>query len=423
MAAAKVVFVNRYFAPDQSATSRLVTDLASRLAGRGIAVCVITSRQRYEDPGAALPPRETIGGVHVYRVDSATRGRSRLGGRALDYLTFHAAASVELLRRVSQGDVIVAKTDPPLISVTASYVARWKGVALVNWLQDIFPEVAEALTPDLLPRVLARPLIAARDRSLRRAALNIVLSAGMRERLIARGVAPARIKVVPNWADTSAITPRPAADTLTRRRHALAARFVLGYSGNLGRAHDFDTLLGAARLLRSEPRFAFLITGAGARAEALKQAVAAEGLDSFVFQPFQPAAMLGDSLAAADVHLVSLLPALEGLIVPSKVYGVLAAGRPTIFVGDPDGEIAHLLRDHDCGVVVRTGDSAQLAAQLRALSDAPAHVERMGTRARELALQRYTAEHAVAEWLGVLTDIAPAAMRRTQPALAAARYT
>jgi colanic acid biosynthesis glycosyl transferase WcaI len=406
--AAKVVFVNRYFAPDQSATSRLVTDLASRLAERGITVCVVTSRQRYEDPCAALPPRENVGGVQVYRVDSASKGRSRLGGRALDYATFHAAASFELLRRVSRGDVVVAKTDPPLISVTASHAARWKRASLVNWLQDVFPEVAEALTPNLLPRTLAGRLIGARDRSLRRAALNIVVSEGMRERLIARGVAPARVKVVPNWADTAGITPRPASETLTRRRHALAERFVLGYSGNLGRAHEFDTLLGAARLLRSEPRFAFLITGAGARAEALKQTVAAEGLQSFVFQPLQPAAMLGDSLGAADVHLVSLLPALEGLVVPSKVYGILAAGRPAIFVGDTNGDMARMLRDHDCGLAVGTGESERLAAELRTLSENPERVAAMGRRARKLALERYTGERALADWLALLEDVAPA---------------
>jgi len=418
---AEIVFVNRYFAPDQSATSRLLTDLALRLTERGLAVRVVTSRQLYDDAGAALPPYESLGGVHIHRVASATRGRSRLAGRALDYATFHAAASAELLRRLSRGDVVVAKTDPPLISVTASYAAMCKGASLVNWLQDVFPEVGEALTPDLLPGWLARRLRAARDRSLRRAALNIVLSEGMRARLTSRGIAPERIRVVPNWADTACIAPRPAADTVTRRKHALAGRFVVGYSGNLGRAHEFETLLAAARLLRSEPRFAFLITGAGARAEALQQAVAAEGLESFVFQPLQPASMLDDSLAAPDVHLVSLLPALEGLIVPSKLYGVLAAGRPTIFVGDPNGDLARMLGDHACGIAVRAGDGAQLAAELRALGDAPARVESMGSRARELALQRYTAEHALEDWLDVLADIAPATMRRTHPALSAAR--
>ncbi len=421
MRAARIVFVNRYFAPDQSATSRLLTDLALQLAERGLAVRVVTSRQLYDDPRAALPARESIGGVEVYRVSTTTRGRFRLAGRALDYATFHEAAGMELLRRLSRGDVVVAKTDPPLISIAASHAARWKGAMLVNWLQDVFPEVAASLTPGFLPPWLMGRLIAARDRSLGRAILNVVLSDGMRERLIKRGIAPARIRVVPNWTDTASISPRPSAGSFTRRRLALAGRFVVGYSGNLGRAHEFDTLLGAARLLKDEARFAFLITGGGAHIGALKEAVATEGLESFLFQGLQPAAVLGDSLAAADVHWVSLKPELEGLIVPSKLYGILAAGRPVIFVGDENGDVARTLRDHRCGIAVRVGDSARLAAELRALADAPERLEVMGIRARQLAVERYTTERAVADWVGLLEEIAPAAMRRTQAALTAAR--
>ncbi len=421
MRAARIVFVNRYFAPDQSATSRLLTDLARQLAERGLAVRVITSRQLYDDPCAALPGRDIIGGVEVCRVSTATRGRARLAGRTLDYATFHAAAGMELLKQLSRGDVVVAKTDPPLISIAASHAARLKGAMLVNWLQDVFPEVAAALTPGILPPWLMGRLIAARDRSLRRASLNVVLSDGMREWLIRRGIVPARIKVVPNWTDTASISPQPSAGSFTRRRLALAGRFVVGYSGNLGRAHEFDTLLGAARLLKDEARFAFLITGGGAHVGALKEAVATEGLESFLFQGLQPAAVLGDSLAAADVHWVSLKPELEGLIVPSKLYGILAAGRPVIFVGDENGDVARTLRDHRCGIAVRIGDSARLAAELRALADAPERLEAMGTRARQLAVERYTTERAVADWLGLLEEIAPDAMRRTQAALTAAR--
>lgn len=405
---ARLFFVNRYFHPDQSATSRLSTELASRLAGNGFRVCVITSRQRYDDPAAALPAREVVGGVQVYRVATATRGRSRLAGRALDYGTFHLAAGFELMRRVSRGDVVVAQTDPPLISIVASHIARHRGAVLVNWLQDVFPEVAMALTPELLPPWLASRLTAARDGSLRRAALNVVLTESMGTRVASRGIDPACIRVVPNWADTANITPQRSADSLTRRRHGLGGRFVVGYSGNLGRAHEFETLLGAARLLRDEPRFAFLITGGGARLEALKQAVAAAGLESFAFQSLQPAELLADSLAAADVHLVSLLPALEGLIVPSKAYGILAAGRPAIFVGDANGDMARMLRDHECGVVVGVGETARLAGELRALSEDPGRLELMARRARELAVARHTPERAVADWLTLLQDVTPA---------------
>jgi colanic acid biosynthesis glycosyl transferase WcaI len=419
----RVVFVNRYFFPDQSATSRMLSDLAFRLAERGVAVAVVTSRQLYENPRAALPPHELVNGVSIHRVATATRGRARLLGRALDYVSFHAAAGIELLKLLARGDVVVAKTDPPLISLVVSRAAQLRGALLVNWLQDLFPEVATVLTPKLIPTWAQRQLVAARDRSLRRAAMNVVLGESMQRRLVGAGVNSARIRIVPNWSDPSAIVPQPAASSATRQRLGLGGRFVIGYSGNLGRAHEFDTLIGAARLLRSDPRFAFLITGSGAKADSLRDSVRAEGLGSFHFQPFQPAELLGDSLAAADVHFVSLLPALEGLILPSKIYGVLAAGRPTLFIGDPEGDLARMLRDHQCGIAVAVGDCEGLAAELRALCDAPTRVASMGANARKLGLARYTSEHALADWLAFLSAIAPSTVLCTQRTLRQPRYT
>jgi glycosyltransferase involved in cell wall biosynthesis len=417
----RLVFVNRYFHPDQSATSRMLSDLAFRLAGRGVSVAVVTSRQLYEDPRAALPAHEVINGVSIYRVSTATRGRSRLLGRALDYVSFHAAAGVALLKVLSRGDVVVAKTDPPLISVVVAHAAALRGAILVNWLQDLFPEVASVLTPGLIPPWVERRLVAARNRSLRRAAMNVVLGESMRDRLLAAGVEPPRVKVVPNWADPVSVVPQST--SLTRQRLGLGGRFVIGYSGNLGRAHDFDTLIGAARLLRDDRRFAFLITGSGAKADALRESVQAEGLDSFYFQGYQPAELLSDSLAAADVHFVSLLPALEGLIVPSKIYGILAAGRPALFVGNTSGDLARMLRTTGCGIAVAVGDCAGLAAALTGLLDSPARVQSMGIVARELAVSHHTSEHAVAGWLELLETVAPETILSTPRTLSQARYT
>jgi len=404
----KVVFVNRYFFPDESATSRMLSDLAFRLARQGVPVAIVTSRQLYGDARAALKPRESIQGVEVHRVATATRGRSRLAGRAMDYASFHIAAGWELLRLLSRGDVVVAKTDPPLISITVARVAAWKGALLVNWLQDLFPEVASALTPGLIPKWFEGLLVAARDRSLRAAAINVVLSNGMRHRLLSRKIEDARIRVVPNWADVTNVTPLPTRDSRTRHKLGLGDRFVVGYSGNLGRAHEFETLIGAARVLREDDRFAFLITGSGAKAESLQSAVRAENLEkSFVFQDYQPPELLSDSLAAADVHLVSLLPALEGLIVPSKIYGILAAGRPTVFIGDTAGDLARMVLEHGCGIAVAAGESERLAAQLSELRNDPVRHESMGRSARRLALQRYTSERAVEDWIEFLNGIAP----------------
>ena len=410
--AGKVVFVNRYFFPDESATSRMLSDLAFRLARRGVSVSVVTSRQLYGDAAAALPARETVQGVEVHRVATATRGRARLAGRAMDYASFHIAAGCKLLRVLSRGDVVVAKTDPPLISMVVARAAAWKGARLVNWLQDLFPEVASALTPGLIPKWLEGLLLAARDRSLHAAAINVVLSDGMRQRLLSRRIEDRRIRVVPNWADIAAVTPLKTRDSRTRGKLGLGERFVVGYSGNLGRAHEFETLIGAARLLRADPGFAFLITGGGAKAASLQGTVRAQKLDSVVFQDYQPPELLSDSLAAADVHFVSLLPALEGLIVPSKIYGILAAGRPTVFIGDAGGDLATLLQEHDCGITVQVGDSERLATRLRELRNDPARRESMGRNARRLALQRYTSEHAVNDWMEFLSGIAPAVAHR-----------
>jgi colanic acid biosynthesis glycosyl transferase WcaI len=400
----RVVFVNRYFHPDESATSRMLSDLAFRLADRGIEVVVVTSRQLYENRHGRLPARECVRGVTIHRVATFTFGRARLLGRALDYLSFHLAAGLALLSLLRSGDVVVAKTDPPLICVVTGLAARCRGARLVNWLQDVFPEVALALTPEAMPRWLNDGLAGLRDRSLRMAATNVVIGNGMRERLLARGIAADHIRVIPNWADPQAIVPMPTHNSNVRSRLNLQDRFVIGYSGNFGRAHEFQTLLDAARHLQ-DARFAFLMTGGGARSDELREAAARAGLPNFHFQNYQPAAMLSDSLAAADVHLVSLLPALEGLIVPSKVYGILAAGRPVVFIGDTRGEVANLLRDNDCGISVAPGAGPSLADELLALQADPNRVLALGTNARRLALARHTSHGAATDWAGLLSEL------------------
>jgi colanic acid biosynthesis glycosyl transferase WcaI len=401
---ARVVFVNRYFHPDESATSRMLSDLAFRLVERGIDVAIVTSRQVYENPHGGLAVQECVRGVAVYRVAAFTFGRARLLGRALDYLSFHVAAGLKLLSILRSGDVVVAKTDPPLICVVSGLAARCRGARLVNWLQDLFPEVALALTPTMMPSWLCSALARLRDRSLRMAAMNVVIGKGMRERLLARGIAADHIRVIPNWADPQAIVPIPKDDSQSRRRLNLQASFVIGYSGNFGRAHEFHTLLDAARHLR-DARVAFVMTGGGARSSEFRAAVAREDLSNFHFQGYQPVALLSDSLAAADVHLVSLLPTLEGLIVPSKVYGILAAGRPVVFIGDTHGEVAKLLREHDCGISVAPGAGRQLADELRALQAHPERVLALGANARRLALLRHNSHGAAADWAGLLGDL------------------
>jgi len=400
----RVVFVNRYYAPDHSATSQMLTDLATALAADGADVHVITSRLRYDDASAALPPRERLDGVSVHRVRTSAFGRARLPGRALDYLSFYVTASLRLCRLSRRGDVVVAKTDPPLISVPAGWVARMRGARSVNWLQDLFPEVAAELGVGMASGASGRILRWLRDGSLRKASANVVLGRLMRARVSALGVDPRRIATIPNWADGAALRPVDREANPLRREWGLEGRFVVGYSGNMGRVHEFDTIVGAAEALRAQTSVVFLFIGGGAQAAAIKVASEGRRLTNLLFRPYQARERLGESLGAADAHLVTLRPELEGLVVPSKFYGIAAAGRPTLFVGDPEGEIGTIVREAECGICVRQGDVAGLASAIVTLRDDPALRARMNGNARRVFESSYDKRIAVECWRRLLPE-------------------
>ena len=402
----RVIFLNRYFYPDHSATSQMLSDLAFFLAGAGHEVYVVTSCQRYDDAAANLPRRARIDGVEVQRVRTTRFGRDNLVGRAADYATFYLAAGWRLWRIARAGDVVVAKTDPPLISVVAGIVARRRGARLVNWVQDVFPEVAEALGVRALSGPQAGLLRRLRNAAFRSAAANVVLSERMAA-VVARAGAPAgRIRVIPNWADMEAIRPVAAANNPLRRDWELAGKFVVCYSGNMGRVHEFGTILDAAQLLSTrEATIAFLFIGGGAQRGTIDDEVRRRGLANVQFRPYQDRTGLSFSLGVGDVHLVSQRPEVEGFVFPSKLYGILAAGRPLVFIGDREGEIGVMVERERIGVALRQGDAAGLADQLVRLAGDAALREAMGARARALLCERYDKRIAFKAWLGLLREL------------------
>jgi len=396
----KVVFVNRFFHPDLAPTGLHAADVAFDLAAAGHEVHAVTSRLAYDGGETAYPARETVHGVQVHRVWTTRFGRGSLAGRVLDYASFYLSAFFALAGTLDKGDIVVAKTDPPLIAVVAAFAAWLRGAKLVNWLQDVFPETAARSGMALLQGPLGAIARLKRDWSVRRAALNVVLGERMAAE-VGRLVPGARLRVVPNWADGAAIRPMAPGAGALRREWGLEAKFVVGYSGNLGRVHDSETLLAAAGLLAEEPGIAFSLTGGGFHFARLRAA----GLPNLQLRGYVPEERLGESLAACDVHLVTLLPAFEGLVVPSKFYGAMAAGRAVIFVGDPDGEIARAIAEHGCGVTVESGDAAALAAVIRELQASPGTLRAMASRARAAFEREWDKPIALARWREVIAAV------------------
>jgi len=403
---ARLIFVNRFFFPDHSATSQILSDLTFHLAAGGRDIHVVTSTQTYTDPKTSLPARETINGVHVHRVAATKFGRDGLVGRALDYSSFYASAFQMLLKIAEPNDAIIAETDPPLVSVPALHAARRRRARLVNWLQDIYPETAAALGVPLLGGSVGRTLALLRNRSLRQAQATVVVGELMARRVEALGAPVKRVHVIPNWCNDDTIKSLEPAGNPLRAAWRLQAKFVVSYSGNLGWAHDYETVLEAADRLRNNSRILFLMIGGGKRFEELQRAVKARGLeDLFRFMPYQDQSVLPHSLAVADVHWLSLYPQLEGLIVPSKFYGMAATGRPIVMIGDPNGELGMLIQRHDCGAVITPGEWSALAATLERWLGDPSIVAGMGARARQMLQDHFSRRQALSRWIDLCDQL------------------
>lgn len=404
----KLVFINRFFYPDISATSQMLSDLAFELAASGLDVHVVTSRLLYDDNFARLPNEESIEGVHIHRIWTTSLGRLRNRHQIVDYVSFFAFGLWRLFRLARRGDTVIVKTDPPLLSVPTMLLSRLCGWRQINWLQDAFPEIAQAAGVSTKHRLLDKAffglLTGMRNLSLQHTARTVILGERMQEHLSDEGIDAERLAVIPNWANTQTVFPVAYGANPLRRQWIAQGQFVVGYSGNMGIAHDFDVLLSAAALLSVDPQILFLLIGNGKRKIYVERDIAQRNLSNVLLKPYQPREALANSLSVPDVHIVTLRPKMEGLIVPSKFYGVAAAGRPTIFLGDADGEVARMVARYDCGVTVDPADPAALAAAIKRYQQDPAMLSRHGKNARQMAVEHFDLKASVAKWRALITD-------------------
>jgi glycosyltransferase involved in cell wall biosynthesis len=400
---ARYIFVNRFFYPDHSATSQILTDLVFYLSQFDTEIHVVTSRLSYEQSISKLPAKEKIDNITIHRVWTSNFGRINLAGRAIDYLTFYMLAVLKLVFLVKRNDLVISKTDPPLISIFTTLIANVYGAKTINWLQDLFPEVAINLEVNFLKGRLGKLLIRLRNYSLRNAASNVVLGEKMRKRLVEEGISPSKINVIHNWSvsyKASLIHDNPL-----RTQWGLDEKFVIGYSGNLGRAHDSQTIINAMIALKDNEEIIFLFIGGGSHFAKVQQACVDNDLSNVLFKPYQPRELLHLSLSAVDVHWLALQPQLEGLIVPSKFYGIAAAGKPIIFLGDANGELAKLIDDFNMGFVISLGDYQALVDRFHLLASNITLCEQIGTNNRKVFDRKFDNHLAFNSWRKVLSII------------------
>ena len=358
-----VLFTNRVYPPASGATGAVLAEMAGALVERGWDVTVVTG-----PADGASDSEVTDAGVRVERVGALQFTRASTWKRALAYLSHYPAMLTRMLR-LPRPDVVVTKTDPPLQLVLGALYHQIAGVPAVHWAQDLYPEIAEAL--GVIPEggAFAGMLRKISTASLRQHNHIVAVGRCMKENITGRGIDARRVSVVPNWAPDT-VSPVPHGENPFRAAQDLDGRFVVMYSGNMGLAHPFDAVLDAAAALEEErPDVQFVFVGEGPRKSDLQAQVRQRALGNVQFLPFQPYEELDQSLSAADLHLVTMEKEAEGLVVPSKMYGALAAGRPALFLGPEGSEAARIVRDAACGTVIPESSGTAIAEVIRRWQD------------------------------------------------------
>ncbi|MBS0197968.1 MAG: glycosyltransferase family 4 protein [Planctomycetes bacterium] len=413
-----IVLLNQAFYPDVVATAQMATDLAKHLARRGHTVTAISSRSIYGKAGAVLPPTETItdvgpvpagattppGQINIRRVGFSIFGKRGTLARIADFAFFYLLAALRILT-IPRPDVVVGFSTPPYIALLGLFSRFFRGNKAVYWAMDLYPDVPVAsgmLEPNgLVTRLLER----IHRRLIRSADATVVLGRCMEGRLLAKGLPKDRIHFIPVWSDESGVQPVARADNPLRAQWGLGEAFTVMYSGNFGLGHDAETIKAAMLAFKDRADVRFVFIGGGKRRAEIEAFIAAQGLKNATYRDYVARAQLSQSLSAGDAHLISLKEGMEGLIVPSKLFGIMAAGRPALFIGHPDSEIARIIQENDCGEVVREGDAQGLIAAIERLaSDSGAAMAR-GAKARAALLGRYDAATACAQWAKLLETL------------------
>jgi glycosyltransferase involved in cell wall biosynthesis len=403
---ARLLFINQYYWPDHASTAQHLTDLAESLAERGHDVHVLCSRGAYREGAPRPPAQEKRNGVEIHRVEATSLGRKNTLTRMTDYLSFYFRA-FRLALLLPRFDVVVTLTTPPIIGLVGTILRKFKKSKHVYWSMDLHPDASIALGRMSTRNPVVRLLARLSDSVYRAADKVVVLGPYMADRIAAKGVRSERLAPIPVWSRRDEVYPMPRFGHPLREELGLVDKFVAMYSGNLGIAHSFEEFLAAALALRGRDDIVFLYVGDGPRLDEVRRFQAEHALDNIRFMKYFPREHLHASLTLADVHLISMRSEMTGIVVPGKLYGVMASGRPALFVGPAHCESADTVRDSGCGITVRLGDPAGVVDALTRLASDPELVEDLGRRGRQAFLALHEREGCCASWAELIESMTP----------------
>lgn len=385
----RFLFVNQYYAPDYAATAQQLSDICEQLVRENHEVHVLTSRAIYDGRDLQLPKYEVLNGVHVHRLSIGSSGRKRLRDRFLGYASFYAKAFLKI-HRLPKPDVVVTLTTPPLISMLGTYLRLLRGSRFVYWVMDVYPDIA--VKANVLPRWFPANLATKAWAffgylSYKTANKIVVLGHDMKQTIAQKGINEDKISVIQSWACSKEVFPLKPEDNSFKKEHLPQDQFNLMYSGNMGTCHTFRDLIEVTKAFTESDNIRVTFVGGGKQQPLLEKALGK--LSHVRFLPYQDRTKLSQSLSAPDAHLITLEPMYDGLLVPSKLYAIMAASRPVVFIGSKNNEVARIILAANCGVIIEPGNPKELEKALLHLAQNPEHSKQLGQNGYEYFLSHF----------------------------------
>lgn len=382
--------LSELYYPELEGSGYYVTRIAESLALR-YRLHVLSVQPTYKARGIKAPKEEIVSDVRIFRCPSTTLNKDILFFRLINMLTISLSIFFNALCKIQRGDVILVITNPPSLPFMAGAIGKLKKAKLILRIEDLYPDVLIAtgmLKQKSAPVKMLRFL---HKKLYRQAERIIVLGRGMLELVTKRiGQDTAHVSLITHWADTEAIAPLPGKTNALLDRLGLSRQFVIQYSGNMGRIYDPEILVRCAKILENQTDIHFLFIGTGAKEAALRKLTAKMSLKNVTILPPQPRDKLPELLNACDLAAIPLISGMAGVSTPSRMYNIMAAGKPILAVADAKSELARVIAEEQIGWTVAPDLPPETIASVIIQAKAnPDLLAEMSARSRQAAIEKY----------------------------------
>ena len=406
----KILVIEQHFYPEVAATGQLLLDLCEDLVTAGYQVKVITGNptELYQKK-IKIPKRENYQGIEIIRLKNTTLSKYNMAGRVINYLTFHLSIFFHIIFS-QRPDLVLVLSNPPFISFHGLILKIFKKCKVIYNIQDLFPDLAVELgklknKPFIfILETLSKYIIRKMDKVI---VVGECMERKIREDAL-RDMKTDHIVTIHNWADGEELRVMGVGeeDNYLKKEWGLEGKFIILYSGNIGYLHEFDTIISAAEDMQNKgyKDIIFVFIGEGIKKEYIRKKAEGKGLNNILFFPYQARDKLTYSLGLADVSLVSLVEGFEGMVVPSKMYGILASGRPVIGIVGKDSEINEIIREGRCGKIVKIGDGKALSEAVIEYYKNPQKCREEGMSGRKYFEENFDRKIATRKYIKVIEE-------------------